>query len=496
MTQERDGFSLAHRAGPMTVGVKRALATVLTVAVIASLAVVGTTTTSYAQGKKKSNQPLGSGLSSSIIVTNNGALLNGTVATYAEGASQGKNARPLALLAGGTGTFAGTPLPTHFSLSGVAVDINPLNVVNEPQPISDAIFVASDLSVASAGAPDIVEAWAPGATGNTPPIAMMITFLTCVETDTTGACIFFEGNPMAIPEGIAFIPAGTSEIEEGPGTGGDFYVTQLTGAPFDNDTGAFDPPGACSVLEYLPYAGTGTGLAQAVSTFTVGELVDSDCAEGESTDLFGPVGIALDSSNNLWVVNSGDGSGTSYVTEYPAGAGAEFIGEGQCTSPIDLVGDGVLEQGEYDAISPIDGSLWVSDLNLNAVFEFDIGDGISGGDGAVVTEIAGKRSRLKGPMGIAMDADGNLYVANNERNQVLEFEDPAFSGLLNVKPDVILQGAKTRLNQPVGVALIDGVPPLPTPTETITPTPTPTATATATPTSTATPTATPTAPPA
>jgi hypothetical protein len=399
------------------------------------------------------------------------------------------------LLAGGTGSFAGTPLPTHFSLSGVAVDINPLNVVNEPQPISDAIFVASDLSVASAGAPDIVEAWAPGATGNTPPIAMMITFLTCVETDSAGDCIFFEGNPMAIPEGIAFIPgetddvASTNAVSEGPGDPGDFYVTQLTGAPFDNDTGAFDPPGAGSVLEYLPFAGTGTGLDQVESTFTVGELVDSDCAEDESTDLFGPVGIALDSSNNLWVVNSGDGTGTSYVTEYPAGAGAEFVGEGQCTPPIDLVGDGVLEQGEYDAISPIDGSLWVSDLNLNSVFEFDIGDGFSGGDGAVVTTIAGKHSRLKGPMGIAMDADGDLYVANNLRNQVLEFEDPAFSGLLNVKPDVILQGAKTRLNQPVGVALIDGVPPFPSPTETTT------ATATATPTETPTPTATSTPPP-
>lgn len=492
MTQERDGFSLAHRAASMTVGVKRALATVLTVAVIASLAVVGTTTTSYAQGKKK-NQPLG--LESTLIVTNNGVLFNGTVATYAAGSRKG--ARPIALLKGGTGSFAGTPLPTSFSLSAVSVDPNPLNIPGAPSPVNDAIFVASDLSVAAAGSPDIVEAWTAGATGNTPPIAMMITFTTCVAFDSTGACTFFLGNPMSVPDGFAFIPNGTNAFEPGtPGAAGDFYVTQLTGAPFDNTSGAFTPPGAGSVLEYLPNAGTGTGLDQALSTFTVSEIVDSDCAEGLSTDLLGPVGIALDSSNNLWVVNSGLGLGAgSYVTEYAAGSGEPLMGEGQCVSPIDSVGSTVLEEGEYDVVSPIDGSLWVSDLLQNAVFEFDIGDGVSGGDGAVITTIAGKRTRLKGPMGITMDADGNLYVANNERNQVLEFEDPAFSALLNVRPNTILQGRKTKLNQPVGVALIAGVPPFPTPTGTPTPTATATATPTATPTITVlpTPTATPTA---
>lgn len=503
MTQERDGFSLAHRAALMTVSVKHALATVLTVAVIASLAVVGTTTTSYAQGKKKTHRSIG--LESSIVVTNNGALLNGTVATYAAGASRGKGARPTAILHNGTGSFGGIPVPTSFSLSGVSVDVNPLNVVDEPFPVNDAIFVASDLSVAAPGSPDIVEAWNPGATGETPPIAFMITFSLCEEVDPeSGLCEFAIANPLSIPEGFAFIPAGTSEFE-GPGAAGDFYVTQLTGAffnalapvSFDPTTGAVPiPTGTGAVNEYLPYAGTGTGNDQIGSTLPVAQIADTaTCtSDGTPTFLLFPVGVALDSSNNIWVVNSGFGSGFSYVTEYPAGSASSL--ESPCVEPIDevdggFVGSGVLEYGEYDVISPVDGSLWVSDVNLNSVFQFDVGDGISGGDGAVITAIAGKRTRLKAPMGIAMDADGNLYVANNERNQVLEFEDPAFGGLLNVKPDTILKGTKTKLNQPVGVALSSGVPPFPVET----PTPTPTATATPTPVISPTPTATPTATP-
>ncbi len=397
MTQERDGFSLAHRAALMTVSVKRALATVLTVAVIASLAVVGTTTTSYAQGKKKSKRSIG--LESSIVVTNNGALLNGTVATYAAGASSGKGARPTALLHNGTGSFAGVPVPAYYSLSGVSVDVNPLNVVDAPFPVNDAIFVASDLSVAAAGSPDIVEAWNPGATGETPPIAFMITFSACEEVDpTTGLCEFAIANPLSIPEGFAFIPAGTSDLE-GPGAAGDFYVTQLTGAFFNAlapvavnpTTGAVPiPTGTGAVNEYLPYAGTGTGEDQIGSTLPEGQIADTaTCtSDGTPTYLLYPVGVALDSSNNIWVVNSGFGSGFSYVTEYPAGSASSL--ESPCVEPIDevdagFVGSGVLEYGEYDAISPIDGSLWVSDVNLNSVFEFDLAaDDL----GTVVTSIS------------------------------------------------------------------------------------------------------------
>ena len=492
MTQERDGFSLAHRAALMTVGVKRALATVLTVAVIASLAVVGTTTTSYAQGKKGA---LSLGLESGIVVTNNGALLVGTIVTFPAGAKRGT--KPSAIIKGATGSFVGTPVPAEDSLSGVAVSPNPLNDNGSPFPTANAIYAASDLSVLAPGAPDIVSAWTAGSTGTTPPIAFMLSFSTCV-VETSAGCAYFFANPMSIPEGFAFIPVAAGG-DGGPGTGGDFYVTQYTGAEFDN-SGVSNPTGkiasgAGSVLEYSPIAGTGSGANQAESTFPLGEILDTVActSDGTPTALLGPVGVALDSSNNIWVVNAGFPtlSTPSYVTEYAAGSSSidplTQAPTGTCVTPINLVGLKVLEEGEYDVISPIDGSLWVSDVKQNSVFEFDVADG---GPGTVETTIAGKHSRLKAPMGIAMDAVGDLYVANNERNQILEFEDPALGGLLNVKPNVIVQGRKTQLHQPVGVALVSGVPPFPTPTATPAATPTPTATPTTT--ATTTPTATPT----
>ena len=476
MTQERNGFSSALRAASMIRSVKRSLAAVLTVAVIASLTVVGTTATSYAKGKKVKKDPVG--MEDSLVVSNNGSFLNGSIVTFPQGAP--KHSRPIAVIGKANGVFFGAHVPAYFSLSGVAVDPNPLNLDGSPYPVSDAIFAASDLSLVTKGAPDIVAGWAPGALGTTPPIAMMITVgPTCVAHTSTGECEFFVANPMSIPQGFAFIFGTTSEGEgpPPPGSPGNFYVTQYAGEFFNNFTGT-SAPGLGAVNEYLPYAGTGSGDAQFASIIPVGQIADTVActSDGAATGLLGPVGVALDSSNNIWVVNSGFGSGTSYVTEYPAGSASNAFQPGvdnPCVVPIDIVngaplGYKILEEGVYDAISPVDGTIWVSDLKQNAVFEFDPVDG------DVLTTIAGKHTRLKAPMGIVLGGEqdsftlsDDLYVVNNARNEIDMFEDPAFSGLLNEHPSAVLNGARTQLIQPVGITLVGGVhTPIPTPTAT------------------------------
>jgi hypothetical protein len=465
MTQERDGFSLAHRAALMSGGVKRALATVITVAVIASLAVVGSTATSYAQGKKKTITSLG--MENSLVVTNNGALLGGNVEIFAAGVKG--NERPQHLIQGSSGGISllgVSGVPTEDVLAGVAVNPNPISSGGGPS-VANAIYAASDLSILGTKAkplPDVVAAWAPGASGNSNPIVFM---LTLAPIPAFG----YPGNPLSLPEGIAFIPGqllfsdNTSVgLSRPPGSPGDFYVTNYTGGP-----------GTGSVLEYQPDAGSATDPLAS----PLGQIQDTvKCtSDGEATGLLGPVGVALDSSNNIWVVNSGFGSFPSYVTEYPAGSSSDIspTPTGPCVFPIDItsglvpVGFHVLEEGEFDAISPVDGSLWVSDLKQNAIYQFDVTVG-DPNYGAVLTTIAGKHSRLKAPMGIALGGESDssssddLYVANNVRNSILMFEDPAFSGLLNVKPAVQLKGNRTKLNLPVGVALSTGVPaPIPLP---------------------------------
>ncbi|MGH7780805.1 MAG: hypothetical protein ACREQR_13355 [Candidatus Binataceae bacterium] len=490
MSQERQRFSSGHRAAPMSTGVKRALATFLTVAVVASMAVVGSTTTSYAQSKTNALRKVGT--PESIVVTNNGALFVGTIETFAAGSR--KNTKPVAVIKGATGSVPGlgvTGVPAEDVLAGVAVNPNPVTAITGGTPVNGAIYVASDLSIGAAGAPDSISGFPPGTQVNGSPIAFMITLPAdtfCLVPGVPPACeVEYPGNPIVKPEGIAFLPLTTAFESPFPGAPGDYYVTQLRGGELDPLTGLPAAGDVGSVLEYA--ASAGTAADPIPNSAPVGEIEDlATCTSdgGAATLLFGPVGVARDSSNNIWVVNSGLGLGLgSYVTEYPAGSASLtplLPIPPTCVTPIGFVGAGVLEEGEFDVISPIDGGLWVSDVLQNAVFEFD-----PDGDGSVVTEIAGKRSRLKAPMGVAMNAEGDLYVANNERNQVLMFEDPSFGGLLNVKPNINLHGNRTGLHQPVGVALGAGVPPFPSPTAT--------PTATSTPTATATPTATPTPPP-
>jgi len=452
MTQGRDGFSLAHRAALMAGSVKRALATVLTVAVIASLAVVVTTATGYAKGKKVGTTRT-RGLTDKLVVSNGGATLDGTIATFK--VKSFRSQRPIAVINGSA----------SYYLAGIAVNPNSVAPGTGPSVI-DAIYAASDLSFLSKPTkklPDAVYGWAPGASGASSPIVSMFSLPPiCLAKNSAGDCVFlYPGNPMSKPEGIAFIPSTadpeTGESEEGaetgePGAAADFYVTQLMGGVVDPKTGLPAAGDTGSVLEYLPNAGSGSALGALLSTHPIGEIEDTvACTSDEhATFLLGPVGVALDASNNIWVVNSGAGTGASYVTEYAAGSSTPV----SCVDPIITIGKGILEEGAFDAISPIDGTVWVSDLTQNAIFEFDPGDG------DVLTTIAGKRTQLLGPMGVAMNSLGDLYVANNERSQILEFEDPALGGLLNVRPNVTLLGGRSELSQPVGVALSTGVPPL------------------------------------
>jgi DNA-binding beta-propeller fold protein YncE len=67
--------------------------------------------------------------------------------------------------------------------------------------------------------------------------------------------------------------------------------------------------------------------------------------------------------------------------------------------------------------------------------------------------IQGGRTKLNRPEGIALDADGDaLYVVNHNGNSLLEFEAVGTSGG-NIAPTLIISGKAAKMNLPVGVAL-------------------------------------------
>jgi DNA-binding beta-propeller fold protein YncE len=225
--------------------------------------------------------------------------------------------------------------------------------------------------------------------------------------------------PLSLPQDIAFIGAGPLE--------GDFYVSNLGGGiiALPGDAGTPSDPNPTPI-----------GIIPSSKTCT-------DAGIG------GPVGIATDTSGNLYVANQGFKNIKIFAP-----------GTASCVAPTLTIGTGFLGAPEYIDVDPA-GNVWVSDLALNAIFEFDP---MLGATAPPITSIIGKKPHLKSPMGIAISPSAakagvtSIYVANNGLGEVDLFENVEDGGLLNIRRTVALKGKRTKLNLPVGLATPPVVP--------------------------------------
>ena len=189
--------------------------------------------------------------------------------------------------------------------------------------------------------------------------------------------------------------------------------------------------------------------------------------------LAGPENLTFDQNGYLFVVNNAGfdafdlGCAPRYVTVYAPGAntkdGTEF--------PVSLIGlfgptAGILLQPIAAAVDPFD-NLYVTDVADNTIKIFNpfVNQDETNPflDGELLATIAGSRTKLKTPTGIALSADGDtLYVANNEANSLEMFTNVREKTLdacttspcnFNIAPTLIISGPNSKMNLPVGVAL-------------------------------------------
>jgi hypothetical protein len=397
-------------------------------------------------------------LDDTVIVTNQSSPLAGSISTFQANSDKAMNIKPSAVISGtclkangpdcvsASINFFGALVPALDVLT--AVHVNP---TAGPGAVNTT-YALSDLSLL--GGPDVLSAFAPGATGNSTAIAGTITFSLVPTAGASPIPLV----PLHMPQDLDFALSATAAVTPGTAVAiGDVFVSNYLG-------GGVVPPATTplgSVIHFPPNVGTALNpLGLIANPFgakpaEIPALVLQDsvlsatnpfgCSKGVSTHLLGPVGVKLDAKNDIWVVNSGfRGVAPSYITEYAPGSFG-------CTPPINVIGLGKLVSGGYLAIDP-DGDLWVTDLTQNAVFEFSP-------KGAVLTTIQGKRTGLRSPMGIALgvvsktEPTPNVYVANNQGGNILEYENADDGGLLNIKTEGRIQGTKAGINGPVGVAV-------------------------------------------
>jgi len=159
---------------------------------------------------------------------------------------------------------------------------------------------------------------------------------------------------------------------------------------------------------------------------------------GSNTGLGEPNGVALDSSNNIWVSNTHN----SYsIFEYAAGANGNVAPIATISgSNTDLVDPSLIALDSKN-------NIYVSNYSGDTVAVFAAG---SNGNVSPIQLISGSNTGLNTPAGIAVDASDNIYVSNYNGESITEY---AAGSTGNVSPIATISGSATDLGHPVGISL-------------------------------------------
>jgi sugar lactone lactonase YvrE len=132
------------------------------------------------------------------------------------------------------------------------------------------------------------------------------------------------------------------------------------------------------------------------------------------------------------------------VTAYPTGSRGDV-------APIALTAD----MAYPDSIArDAGGRIYVANFDTNTVTVYAAS---ANGNVTPIAVIGGPNTRLANPTGIALDASGKIYVVNGEeyRNGSITIYPPlaTSTGILNEAPIATVAGSKTLLDNPTGIAL-------------------------------------------
>jgi sugar lactone lactonase YvrE len=186
------------------------------------------------------------------------------------------------------------------------------------------------------------------------------------------------------------------------------------------------------ILEFVPPFSKGMNASMVIgqTSFT------SSVAATTQSGLSFPAGIALDRTGNLFVADQSNNRVLEFEAPFLAGMKASVvIGQLSFTARVAAVTQSGLS-GPLGVALDAAGDLFVADSHNNRVLEFKppFVNGKSAsvviGQAAFTTNASGTTaSELVFPAGIGLDGGGNLYVSDNDNDRVLEFEPPFTTGM-------------------------------------------------------------------
>lgn len=207
-------------------------------------------------------------------------------------------------------------------------------------------------------------------------------------------------------------------------------LTTLSGVAFDaagNLWVASDDDSVLLAFDPGALSGSGSKAARIVITPTRGSLS-------------GPIGLAFDRHQRLWVVNHQSATLVRFDPAQLAAGGAQ-------APAVVLSAPGNPVAIAFDAA----GSLWVSDNDFRVIYKYTAAQLAASGSPPPAFVLTAADSFFN-PTGIAFDAAGNLWVANNGRSNLLAFTPAQLAGSGPSAPNVVISSNAGSLGIPLGLA--------------------------------------------
>jgi sugar lactone lactonase YvrE len=148
-----------------------------------------------------------------------------------------------------------------------------------------------------------------------------------------------------------------------------------------------------------------------ITTFAGGSQNSNASGTGLYSGFEYPFGIAIDLSDNLYVTDAGNASIRKVA---PSGLVSTLVPLASGSSGAKGPGAPLLTKPEGIAIDP-QGNLYITDASNASILKLSVTGMLTilaGGQGIGYTDGVGSSAKFNKPMGIAIDAKGNLFVAD------------------------------------------------------------------------------------
>ena len=228
-------------------------------------------------------------------------------------------------------------------------------------------------------------------------------------------------------------------------TSGRVHKVLLSGIAYGNELASTPTPSATPTPDPLVHAILVTNSAcNTVTEYAIG-AAGNVAPVFPQTGLCNPIGIAVDPNNNVYVANIGDNLAMASVTEYAPGSNG-------LAPPINTIIGPDTGLDLPTAIAVAGGKIYVANNGSDhgdpdTITVYNAG---SSGDVTPIATISGPNTRLDDPSGVAVDGNGNIYVANPPDNMVTIYSAGSNG---NVAPAKIIVGYDTGLFVPTAIAV-------------------------------------------